>query len=167
MAVEASRYFVAALVLIPLAVRLLLRPRTNAPVWLLVTSWVAMQNHCSFCIDIARAAALMERVDLDKRNALPEWRSSPLFDERERAALTFADEANHSLSVSDETFERARKHFSEREVTEIMILGAVEERLRPPQHSPGDRGRQPLRDPAAATRARLTHRGGNPRMRAR
>ncbi|MBS1105662.1 MAG: carboxymuconolactone decarboxylase family protein [Deltaproteobacteria bacterium] len=92
----------------------------------LVTSWVAMQNHCSFCVDIARAAALMERVDLDKLNALPEWRSSSLFDERERAALAFADEANRSLAVSDETFERARQHFSEREVTEIVILGAVE-----------------------------------------
>ena len=92
----------------------------------LVTSWVAMQNHCSFCVDIARAGALMQHLDLEKLNALPEWRSSPLFDERERAALAFADEANRSLAVSDETFERARQHFSEREVTEIVILGAVE-----------------------------------------
>jgi len=92
----------------------------------LVTSWVAMQNHCSFCVDIARAGALMQHLDLEKLNALPEWRSSPLFDERERAALAFAEEANRSLTVSEETFERARRHFSEREVAEIVILGAVE-----------------------------------------
>jgi len=92
----------------------------------LVTSWVAMQNHCSFCVDIARASALIEQVDIEKLTALPEWRSSPLFDERERAALAFAEEANRSLTVSDATFECARKHFSEREVTEIVILGAVE-----------------------------------------
>jgi len=93
---------------------------------LLVTSWVAMQNHCSFCVDIARASALIEHVGIEKLTALPEWRSSPLFDERERAALAFAEEANRSLTVSDATFECARKHFSEREVTEIVILGAVE-----------------------------------------
>jgi AhpD family alkylhydroperoxidase len=92
----------------------------------LVTSWVAMQNHCSFCIDIARAAALMERIDLERLDALPDWRTNPLFDERQRAALTFADEANRTLGVSDETFEHARKHFSEREITEIVILCAVE-----------------------------------------
>ena len=78
----------------------------------LVTSWVAMQNHCGFCVDIARAGALLEHVDLAKLNALPEWRSNPLFDERERAALAFAEEANRSLTVSDETFERAREHFA-------------------------------------------------------
>jgi alkylhydroperoxidase family enzyme len=92
----------------------------------LVTSWVAMQNHCNFCVDIARAFALIEKQGMEKLNALPEWRTSPLFDDRERAALAFADEANRSLAVSDETFERARKHFSEREITEIVILGALE-----------------------------------------
>jgi alkylhydroperoxidase family enzyme len=92
----------------------------------LVTTWVAMQNHCNFCVDIARAFALIEKQGMEKLNALPEWRTSPLFDDRERAALTFADEANRTLGVSDETFERARKHFSEREITEIVILGALE-----------------------------------------
>ena len=92
----------------------------------LVTNWVAMQNRCTFCVDIGRASAVLEELDLAKLDALPGWRESPLFDERERAALAFADEANRTLGVSDATFERARKHFSEREIVELVILGAVE-----------------------------------------
>ena len=92
----------------------------------LVTSWIAMINKCTFCVDIARAAALMSKVDLARLDVLAEWRTHPLFDDRQRAALAFAEEANRSIEVSDETFERARKHFSEREITEIVILGAVE-----------------------------------------
>jgi len=92
----------------------------------LVTSWVAMVNHCTFCVDIGRAAAMMSKVDLAYLDALPDWRTSPLFDDRQRAALEFADEANRAIAVSDATFERARKHFSEREITELVILCAVE-----------------------------------------
>lgn len=92
----------------------------------LVTSWIAMENHCNFCVDIARANALIEKQGMEKLNALPEWRTSPVFEDRERAALAFAEESNRSLSVSDETFERVRKLFSEREITEIVILCALE-----------------------------------------
>ncbi len=92
----------------------------------LVTSWIAMQNHCNFCVDIARAFALIEKQGMEKLSALPEWRTNPVFSDRERAALAFAEEANRSLTVSDETFEQARKYFSEREITEIVILGALE-----------------------------------------
>lgn len=92
----------------------------------LVTSRIAMINNCSFCVDIARAAALMSKIDLARLDVLAEWRTHPLFDERQRAALAFAEEANRAIEVSDETFERARKHFSDREITELVILGAVE-----------------------------------------
>lgn len=92
----------------------------------LVTSWIAMINKCTFCVDISRAAALMAKVDLERLDALPEWRTNPLFDDRQRAALAFVEEANRNITISDETFERARKHFSGREITELVILGAVE-----------------------------------------
>jgi alkylhydroperoxidase family enzyme len=92
----------------------------------LITSWIAMINKCTFCVDIARAGALMSKLDLARLDVLPEWRTNPLFDERQRAALAFAEEANRAIEVSDETFEHARKHYSEREITEIVILCAIE-----------------------------------------
>lgn len=93
---------------------------------LLVQSWVAMCNHCGFCIDIAKAQAVQQGVGLEKFAALPDWRSSPLFDARERAALAYVEEANARRRVSDETFAAAREHFDERGIVELTILCAVE-----------------------------------------
>lgn len=93
---------------------------------LLVQSWVAMRNGCGFCVDIAKAQAVQSGIGLDKFLALPEWRTHPLFDDRERAALAYVEEANDTRRVSDETFAVARKHFDERGVVELTLLCAIE-----------------------------------------
>lgn len=93
---------------------------------LLVQTWAAMLNACHFCVDIARAQAVMEGIGLDKFNDLPNWRTSPLFDERERAALAYVEEATRNKTVTDATFETLRKHFSDREIVEITYLNAIE-----------------------------------------
>jgi alkylhydroperoxidase family enzyme len=63
---------------------------------------------------------------MDKFNALSEYRTSPLFSERERAAMAYVEEATRHKRVSDPTFEALRKHFNEREIVEITWLNAVE-----------------------------------------
>jgi len=93
---------------------------------LLVQVWVAMVNRCTFCVDIAKAFAVKEHIALDKFHALPEWRTSPLFSDRERAALAYADEATRNKKVEDATFAALRKHFSERQIVEITFLNALE-----------------------------------------
>jgi AhpD family alkylhydroperoxidase len=98
----------------------------DPPTRYLVQNWVAMLNKCRFCIDIGRAGAVLERVGLDKLNALPDWRTSPLFDERERAALAYVEEATRHKQVSDESFAALRKHFGERQIVELTVLNAIE-----------------------------------------
>jgi AhpD family alkylhydroperoxidase len=93
---------------------------------LLVQVWVAMVNRCTFCVDIARSEAVREQIGLAKFDALPDWRTSPLFGDRERAALAYADEATRNKKVADPTFEALRKHFSEREIVELTFLNALE-----------------------------------------
>jgi alkylhydroperoxidase family enzyme len=93
---------------------------------LLVQTWPAMINSCHFCVDIAQAQAVMAGLGLEKFQALPEWRTSPLFDDRERAALAYVEEATRHRKVSDATFENLRKYFNETEIVEITYLNAVE-----------------------------------------
>lgn len=98
----------------------------EAPLRLLVQTWVAMVNRCGFCVDIARAQAVEKSIGLAKFEALPEHATSPLFDERERAALAYVEEATRHKRVADATFERLREHFGEREIVELTLLCAVE-----------------------------------------
>lgn len=93
---------------------------------LLVMASVAERNGCGFCVDIARAKAVHEHLGLEKFEALPEWETSPLFDERERAALAWAREAGGDCRVSGATFEAVRKHFGERGLVDLAALVAVE-----------------------------------------
>lgn len=93
---------------------------------LMVATLASQINGCGFCVDIARAIAIREHLGMEKLNALSEYRTSPLFSDRERAALAYAEEATRQKRVSDATFEALRKHFNEREIVEITWLNAVE-----------------------------------------
>jgi len=92
----------------------------------LVGALTSQLNGCGFCMDMARAMAKRGQIGLEKFDALPEFRTSPYFSHRERAALEYVEEATVHKRVSDETFERLRQHFSEREIVEITWLNAIE-----------------------------------------
>lgn len=93
---------------------------------LLVTTRIAQQNGCAFCQDIKRALAVREQLGIAKFDALDAWRESPLFSPRERAALAFVEEATRGKQVGDATFAEAQRHFDEREITELVLLNAIE-----------------------------------------
>ncbi len=93
---------------------------------LLIQTVVADAVGCGFCLDIGRALAVEKGIGLDTFNAIADYETSPLFDDRERAALAYAGEAGGGGRVSDETFERLRKHFDEREIIDVTAMIAVE-----------------------------------------
>ena len=93
---------------------------------LLATTHVAMLNGCAFCQDIKRSMAVRQKLGITKFDALAEWRSSPVFSTRERAALAFAEEATLSKKVSDATFAELRRHFNDCEIAELTLCNAIE-----------------------------------------
>ena len=93
---------------------------------LMVAMLASQINGCGFCIDLAQAMVVRENLDMEKFNVLSEYKTSPLFSDRERAALTYVKEITGHRHVSDETFEALRKHFSEREIVEITWVNAIE-----------------------------------------
>ena len=92
----------------------------------LISSWTAQVNGCGFCIDIARAMAVREHIGMEKFNALAEYRTDPMFSDRERAALAYAEEATKVKRVGDETWAALRDHFDDREIVEITWINAIE-----------------------------------------
>ncbi|HWE97470.1 MAG TPA: carboxymuconolactone decarboxylase family protein [Tepidisphaeraceae bacterium] len=88
---------------------------------------VSQINGCAYCVDKhvmeARAAGeTQQRLD-----CLIVWRETTLFDEKERAALQWA-EAVTALApdhVSDASFDEVRRHYSELEVVDLTVIVAM------------------------------------------
>lgn len=93
---------------------------------MLVQAQAARLNGCAFCQDLVLAEALRHRIGRDRFDALAAYRTSPLFSERERAALALVEEATGGRRVSDATWAALRAHFSETEVVELVWANAVE-----------------------------------------
>jgi alkylhydroperoxidase family enzyme len=92
----------------------------------MITMLVAGTNGCGFCLDFGRMMAIKDNLNMKKVNALPIYRTSPLFSNKERAALAYAEEATLNKRVSDATFSELQKYYSDREIVEITILTAME-----------------------------------------
>ena len=77
-------------------------------------------------MDIGRAVVIKASINEAKFDALDEYRTSSLFTEAERAALDYVTELTKDKKVNPDTFARAARHYSEREICEIVWLVASE-----------------------------------------
>jgi alkylhydroperoxidase family enzyme len=93
---------------------------------LLIREQVARINICLFCMDIAQSFTIKASMNEAKFDALEQYRTSSLFTDRERAALDYATELTKDKKVSPDTFARMSRHYSEREICEIVWLVASE-----------------------------------------
>jgi len=93
---------------------------------LLIREQVARINVCEFCMDIARAFTIQAAMNQAKFDALDQYRTSSLFTEAERAALDYVAELTKEKKVIPDTFARMARHFSERQICEIVWLVATE-----------------------------------------
>jgi alkylhydroperoxidase family enzyme len=97
------------------------------PTAVLLREQVASLNTCLFCMDAARWYATRDSAASQARfDALPEYRTSPLFTEAERAALDYATELTVGKKVEPATFARLAQHYPEREICDIVWLVASE-----------------------------------------
>ena len=93
---------------------------------MLVREQVAHINICEFCMDIGRMFVVKAQMDEAKFDALPDYQTSSLFSEAEKAALDYVSELTRDKTVQPETFERMKKYYSERAICEIVWLVASE-----------------------------------------
>jgi AhpD family alkylhydroperoxidase len=65
--------------------------------------------------------ALKAGVSEEQYAAVPDFESSPLFGDAERAVMAFAKESTCNVDVSDKVWNRASEHLSEREMVELAV----------------------------------------------
>lgn len=84
---------------------------------------VSQINGCLFCLDMhVKQAKIHGERDL-RVHHVAVWRESPLFSERERAALAWTEALTHlpEGGVPDEIYENVRKHFSDKELSVLTF----------------------------------------------
>jgi AhpD family alkylhydroperoxidase len=93
----------------------------------LITVRVSQINHCPFCVDLNSATLLKRGASTEKVDALNCWRQSDLFDERERAALDYAEAMTYSdRGVDDALMARLKRLFDDDAVVELTGLIAFQ-----------------------------------------
>ena len=93
---------------------------------LLIREQVARINVCLFCVDIGRSLTIQASMNQAKFDELEQYHTSSLFSEAERAALDYVTELTRNKRVDPEIFARMGRHYSEREICEIVWLVASE-----------------------------------------
>src|SRR6266516_344725 len=81
---------------------------------------------CEFCVDLGSQICRNSGFSDEELLALPRYRQSDLFTEREKTALDYAAGVMRTpVDVSDELFARMREHFSGAQLVEITALLTV------------------------------------------
>jgi AhpD family alkylhydroperoxidase len=85
---------------------------------------VSQINNCAYCLDMHTRDLLRKGLKIEKLALVQAWREAGnLFDERERAALAWAETVTRvaETNVPDEAYRAARAVFDERELVDLTI----------------------------------------------
>jgi AhpD family alkylhydroperoxidase len=81
---------------------------------------------CEFCVDLGSQICRNSGVSDEELLALPRYRQSDLFTEREKLALDYAVAVMRTpVEVTDELFARMKEHFTDAQLVEITALLTV------------------------------------------
>lgn len=80
-------------------------------------------NGCSFCVDMHSREAREDGETEQRLYLVSAWRESPLFSERERAALQWTETVTliAGTGVGDALYTEMLKHFSEEELVKLTV----------------------------------------------
>jgi 4-carboxymuconolactone decarboxylase len=83
-------------------------------------------NRCSYVVNQhVPELTTPEGLTKEECDALSDWRASSFFNERERAALAYADAVTREIDVPEAVFAELGKHFNERQIVELTVLIGV------------------------------------------
>ena len=94
----------------------------------LVKTRASQINGCAFCIDMHTKDARKRGETEQRIYLLNAWRESPLYSDRERAALAWTDAVTliAETHAPDDVYNEVRAHFSEAETVNLTtLIGAI------------------------------------------
>ena len=102
----------------------------------LVKTRASQINGCAFCINMHTQDARKHGETEQRLYLLNAWRESPLYTDRERAALAWTEAVTliSETHAPDDVYEEVRKQFSEAETVESDHADRDHQRLEPDRH---------------------------------
>ena len=93
----------------------------------LVELRVSQINGCVYCVDLHAQQARHDGESQQRLDCLVAWEECPFFDERERAALAWAESLTHisTTHAPDDVYDRLLQHFSEKEAVDLTLTVAL------------------------------------------
>lgn len=85
-------------------------------------------NGCAYCVDLHVKEALADGIDAQTLHLVAVWRESPLFDERDRAALEWTESVTlvASTGIPDTTYNIVRSKFTEADIAVLTVaIGTI------------------------------------------
>jgi len=100
-----------------------LEPGLRHLIWLRVSQI----NGCAYCVDLHAHEALRDGESLQRLNCLVTWAEAPLFSDRERSALAWAEALTKvsETHAPDEVYELVRAHFEDKELVDLTLMIAA------------------------------------------
>jgi AhpD family alkylhydroperoxidase len=83
-------------------------------------------NGCAFCLDMHVKEAKIHGERELRLYHISIWRESPLFSDKERAALEWTDALTKlAAPIPDDLYERVRQQFSEKEMADLTVAVGI------------------------------------------
>lgn len=85
---------------------------------------IALANDCHTCRNARQARGEEFGIDQDFYDHIPQWRTWPGFNDRERLAIEYAErfaQDHLGLAGDDDFWARIRRHFSDTEISSLAV----------------------------------------------
>lgn len=89
----------------------------------LVELRVSQINGCVYCCDLHSTQARAEGESQQRLDCLAAWPECPFFDDREKAALAWAEALVHvaATHAPDDVYDRLKPHFTEAQIVDLTL----------------------------------------------
>ena len=100
-----------------------IEPRLRA----LVELRTSQINGCAYCVDMHSRQAREHGETQQRLDCLCVWRETSFFDDRERAALAWAESVTNvsHTGIPDDAYEEAKKQFSDKDLVDLTLIISV------------------------------------------
>jgi AhpD family alkylhydroperoxidase len=84
-------------------------------------------NGCAYCVDLHSREARQAGETQQRLDCLPVWRETLFFNDRERAALAWAESVTlvQQTGIPDAAYEQAHQQFSDKDLVDLTLIVSV------------------------------------------